>query len=113
VLPTGKRSFRFDYRLNGRRETLTIGCHESDPSRKAARDPEQLQYGMAVSLREARPLLERARRDLERGVSPSSAKVEKRTDAAEALTVGWIESELDALIKSRVRASRPGEQVVA
>jgi integrase len=93
VLPTGKRSFRFDYRLNGRRETLTIGRHDTDSARKAVRDPEQLQYGMVVSLREARALLGCARRDVERGVSPSRAKVEKRIAAAEALTFGgWAES---------------------
>ena len=28
VSPRGSRSFRYDYRLNGRRETLTIGRHE-------------------------------------------------------------------------------------
>ncbi|MDR6503565.1 integrase [Burkholderia ambifaria] len=93
VLPTGKRSFRFDYRLNGRRETLTIGRHDTEPARKTARDPEQLQYGMALSLREARTLLDRARRDVERGVSPSRAKVEKRAATADALTFGgWAES---------------------
>lgn len=28
VSPSGSRSFRYDYRLGGRRETLTIGRHE-------------------------------------------------------------------------------------
>ena len=28
VSPSGSRSFRYDYRLSGRRETLTIGRHE-------------------------------------------------------------------------------------
>lgn len=86
VLPTGTRAFRYDYRLNGRRETLAIGRY--DPACKITRDPEALEYGMSLSLREARTLLDRARLDVERGVSPSRAKVEKRTAANEALTFG-------------------------
>ncbi len=93
VLPTGTISFRYDYRLNGRRETLAIGRYDADLVRKATREPEALEYGMDVSLREARTLLDRARRDVERGASPSRAKVEKRTAAAEALTFGgWAEN---------------------
>lgn len=90
VRPSGVLSFRFDYQLSGRRETLAIGKYE--PTIKATRAPDELEYGMGVSLREARTLLERARRDLERGVSPSRAKVEKRTAANEALTFGgWAD----------------------
>ncbi|KWA45816.1 integrase [Burkholderia multivorans] len=92
VLPTGTRSFRFDYRLNGRRETLAIGRYDADLARMPARDPDALEYGMGISLREARTLLDRARREVERGVSPSRAKAEKRTAAAEARTfAGWAE----------------------
>lgn len=90
VLPSGTKAFRFDYRLNGRRETLSIGRYS--PNCKQIRDPEGLEYGMTVSLVEARSLLDRARRDVERGVSPSRAKVEKHTAAASALTFGgWAE----------------------
>lgn len=90
VLPTGTRVFRYDYRINSRRETLAIGRY--DPACKATRAPEELDYGMSVSLREARTLLDRAKRDIERGVSPSRAKVEKRTAGAEALTLGgWAD----------------------
>ena len=90
VLPTGTRAFRYDYRINGRRETLAIGRY--DPTLKVTRDPEALEYGMGLTLREARTLLERARRDVERGVSPSRAKVEKRAAAAEAVTFGgWAD----------------------
>ncbi|MBN6729310.1 tyrosine-type recombinase/integrase [Burkholderia multivorans] len=93
VLPTGTRSFRFDYRLNGRRETLAIGRYDADLARMPARDPDALEYGMGISLREARTLLDRARREVERGVSPSRAKAEKRTAAVEARTfAGWAES---------------------
>ncbi|MGY4478617.1 tyrosine-type recombinase/integrase [Bradyrhizobium sp. USDA 3364] len=90
VLPTGTRAFRFDYRINGRRETLAIGKY--DPASKPERNPDELEYGMSLSLREARSLLDRARREVERGISPSRAKVEKRTEAAKALTFGgWAE----------------------
>ncbi len=48
---------------------------------------------MILSLREARVLLERAKRDVERGISPSRTKVEKRAVAADAETFGgWAES---------------------
>ena len=91
VQPSGTISFRYDYRLNGRRETLAIGRY--DPACKVTRDPDALEYGMLISLREARTLLDRARRDVERGVSPARAKAEKRTAAAEALTFGgWAEN---------------------
>ncbi|MFN7836330.1 MAG: tyrosine-type recombinase/integrase [Burkholderiaceae bacterium] len=91
VLPTGTRAFRYDYRINGRRETLAVGRY--DPACKATRDPETLEYGMSLSLREARTLLDRARRDVERGVSPSRAKAEKRAATAEALTFGgWAQT---------------------
>jgi len=45
VSPSGSRSFRYDYRLSGRRETLTIGRHEPD-ARHAQRS--HLAYGMDV-----------------------------------------------------------------
>ena len=41
VLPTGTRAFRFDYRINGRRETLAIGRY--DPTPKPAREPDALE----------------------------------------------------------------------
>lgn len=94
VLPTGTRAFRYDYRLNGRRETLAIGRY--DPACKVTRDPEALEFGMGLSLREARTLLDRARRAVERGVSPSRAKVERRIASNEALTFGgWAKSYFD------------------
>jgi integrase len=93
VLPSGAISFRYNYRINGRGETLTVGRYDAGMARNPARDPVTLEYGMDVSLAEARSLLDRARRDVERGESPSRAKVEKRTQAADALTFGgWAES---------------------
>ena len=73
VLPTGTISVRYDYRLNGRRETLAIGRYDADLARAPTREPDALAYCMDVSLREARTLLARARRDVERG-SPSEAE---------------------------------------
>lgn len=93
VLPSGTISFRYNYRLNGRGETLTIGRYDAKLARNPAREPDTLEYGMDVSLAEARSLLDRARRDVERGMSPSRGKADKRTAAADALTFGgWAES---------------------
>ncbi len=88
VTPTGVISFRYQYRVNGRQEVLTIGRYSAEAARKLTRAPDALEYGMEVSLAEARALLARARRQVERGESPSKAKVEKRTALAEAFTFG-------------------------
>lgn len=85
VSPGGSRSFRYDYRLGGRRETLTIGRHE--PVARQA-DRAHLAYGMDVTLEEARFLLARARVDVSSGRSPARAKVEQRSEVADALTFG-------------------------
>jgi integrase len=58
VSPTGNKTFRFDYRFNGRRETLTIG-----------RYPE-------VSLTQAREELIKARRQIRDGISPARTKAD-------------------------------------
>ncbi len=82
VTPTGVISFRYHYRVNGRQETLTIGRCSAEAARRLTREPDVLEYGMEVSLAEAGTLLARARRQVERGESPSKAKVEKRTASA-------------------------------
>jgi len=90
--PAGAQSFRYDYRLNGRRETLVIGRYDAEQARQPQRDPDALDYGMSLSLAEARELLRRARRTVERGESPSRAKVEARNDAANARSFsGWAD----------------------
>lgn len=92
VTLSGVVSFRFDYRLNGRRETLVIGRYDPRLPARGVREMQDLSFGMSLSLAEARLLLERARREVEQGVSPSRSKVEKRVEAAEALTFGkWAE----------------------
>jgi len=78
VTPSGSRSFRYDYRLSGRRDTLTIGRHEP-VARHAKRS--HLAYGMDVTLEEASLLLARARVDVSSGRSPARAKVEQRSAA--------------------------------
>ena len=53
VLPTGTISFRYDYRLNGRRETLAIGRYDAGLARVPAREPIVLEYGMRLAAVEA------------------------------------------------------------
>ena len=108
VTRTGVVSFRFDYRVNGRRETLVIGQYDSRLGARKPRDAEELDYGMALTLAEARLLLTRAHRSVEQGESPSRAKVERRVEAAEALTFGrWAEKYFaEAALAESTRAMR-------
>lgn len=86
VLPSGQVSFRFDYRVNGRRETLVIGKYDTSLGARRPRDVEGLDFGSAITLAEARLLLNRAHRAVERGESPSRAKVQRRSEAVAALS---------------------------
>lgn len=73
VLTSGSVSFRYDYRINGRRETLVIG-----------------QYGRdGISLAEAREELIAAKKLLNAGQSPAAAKRDgiKKIRGAETFTV--------------------------
>lgn len=111
VSTTGTKSFRYDYRLNGRRETLTIGKYDDTAGAKHPREPEALEFGMTVSLAEARTLLSVARRLVERGESPSRSKAERRQDAADALTfapaVKWLmQGDLVAIAFASVKHHR-------
>ena len=71
VTPKGTITFRFDYRLNGRRETLTIG-----------------RYGArrGMSLQMARELCVEARRAIAEGRSPSHEKQREKRRVADAKT---------------------------
>ncbi|MGF6696890.1 integrase [Paraburkholderia sp. MM5496-R1] len=92
VTPSGAVSFRYDYRLNGRRETLVIGRYDPSLSARKPRKADELGFGMAISLPEARLLRDQAYGATQCGESPSRAKVEKRVEATEALTFGkWAE----------------------
>ncbi|MCA8057336.1 MULTISPECIES: tyrosine-type recombinase/integrase [Burkholderia cepacia complex] len=108
VTLSGVVSFRFDYRLNGRRETLVIGRYDPRLPAKGVREAQELSFGMSLSLAEARLLLERARREVEQGISPSRAKVEKRAEEAEALTFGkWADKYFaEASLAESTRAMR-------
>ncbi len=72
VSPAGTITFRYDYRLNGRRETLTIG-----------------RYGLdGLSLAKARERTVEARRAVSEGRSPSQEKQREKRRLAEAKTFG-------------------------
>lgn len=58
VSPKGTISFRYDYRVNGRRETLTIGRYGAD----------------GINLAEARECLMVARKQVSEGISPAGEK---------------------------------------
>jgi len=72
VSPAGTVTFRYDYRLNGRRETLTIGRYGPD----------------GLSLARARERCLEARRAVADGRSPSQEKQRQKRRLAEAKTFG-------------------------
>ena len=67
VSPKGTVTFRYDYRINGRRETLTIGRYGPD----------------AMSLAEAREQLMEARKLVHDGISPAQQKAEGKKATSE------------------------------
>ena len=73
VSTAGTVSFRYDYRINGRRETLTIGKYGPD----------------GISLAEAREELITAKKQLSAGISPAAMKRDGKNKIrnAEAFTV--------------------------
>jgi integrase len=73
VTPRGTISFRMDYRLNGRRETLTIGRYGSKDG---------------ISLLMARERCMEARKAIAQGVSPAQEKQREKSRQAEAQTFG-------------------------
>lgn len=81
VLPSGTISFRYDYRFNDRRETLTIGAYTGP---------------LGITLAEARGRLVDAKRLIASGVSPAAEKRRAKAKAAAAKTFGqwardWVE----------------------
>ena len=92
VSPTGAITFRYDYRLNGRRETLTIG-----------------RYGPAgISLAMAREMLLDAKRAVAQGVSPALEKQRAKRRLTAVKTFGeilerWL---ADARMADSARAMR-------
>jgi integrase len=108
VLGSGTISFRYDYRLNGRRETLVIGQYDASLKARNSRDTAALEYGMLISLAEARFLLMQAKRAIEQGESPSRAKAEKRIEANEGMAFGrWADKYFaEAKLAESTRAMR-------
>lgn len=91
VSPKGGKSFRFDYRIDGRRETLTIGRYEDGTPSRSQDELIDLDFGRVISLADARALHDRARRMVQAGKSPSKAKAEKRIQKDRADTFGgWV-----------------------
>ena len=73
VTPRGTISFRMDYRLNGRRETLTVGRYGSKDG---------------ISLLMARERCMEARKAIAQGISPAQEKQREKSRLAEAQTFG-------------------------
>src|ERR1700682_592717 len=74
VAPSGQITFRYDYRLAGRRETLTIG-----------------RYGPGgVSLSKAREQCVKARQAVEEGRSPAQQKQRDKRRIAAGETIGAV-----------------------
>lgn len=72
VKPSGAAIFRYDYRLNGRRETLTIGRYGED----------------GISLARAREKCVKARRAVAEGQSPAQEKQREKRRLKEAKSFG-------------------------
>lgn len=99
VTPAGVASFRYDYRIHGRRETLTIGRYDESRSRDVVRTLDDLDYGGIVSLAEARLLLTKARRAVEMDESPAKAKADGKSRTSESLAFGdWSEKYFEAVL---------------
>jgi integrase len=91
VSPAGGKSFRFDYRVDGKRETLTIGRYEDGTPSRSQDELTDLDFGRVISLADARALHDRARRMVQAGKSPSKAKAQKRVQKDQAGTFGaWV-----------------------
>ena len=92
VQPAGAVVFRYDYRLNGRRETLTIGRYGPD----------------GLSLARARERLIDAKRMISEGVSPAHEKQREKRRLKEAKSFGefgerWLQ---EAKMADSTRAMR-------
>lgn len=86
VWPKGAIAFRYDYRLAGRRETLTLGQYDEFQASRPKRDPEAIKYGDPLSLADARELLARAKNAVSRGESPARNKSDGKRELRESGT---------------------------
>jgi integrase len=92
VMPSGTVSFRYDYRINGRRETLTLGVYGSTD----------------LSLAEARERCLAARKSVAAGQSPAQEKQRARRRAEAVPTIAgagkrWLQ---EARMADTTRAMR-------
>lgn len=86
VSPKGTITFRYDYRLAGRRETLTLGQYDEFQASQQKRNPEAVTYGDPLSLADARDLLARAKNAVKRGESPAREKADGKRSSQESGT---------------------------
>ena len=70
VTPAGSVTFRYDYRINNRRETLTIGRYGPD----------------GINLVEAREKLAEAKKLITAGISPAIKKQQAKQEIRKALS---------------------------
>jgi hypothetical protein len=82
VTPAGSISFRYNYSINGRQETLTFGRHGVG----------------GITLAEARERLGKAKRLIATGKSPANEKARDKARVKDAETCGaWVESGCGAI----------------
>lgn len=86
VSPKCAITFRYDYRLAGRRETLTLGQYDQFQASQPKRNPEDVRYGDPLSLADARDLLGRAKNSVKRGESPAREKADGKRESQESGT---------------------------
>lgn len=86
VSPKGTITFRYDYRLAGRRETLTLGQYDAFQASQPKRDPAVIKYGDPLSLADARELLARAKNTVSHGESPARDKADGKKEFRESGT---------------------------
>ena len=97
-----------------RRETLTLGRYDATAPARVPRPLEVTDFGMGLSLAEARLLLMKAKPSLERGVSPLRAKTEKKAAETEALTIGkWVERNLEFKGNSKNKGEQLADSTLA
>jgi hypothetical protein len=76
VLPSGTVSFRYNYRINGRQETLVLGKHGAG----------------GLTLAEARSKLGVAKKSLSTGTSPARTNAREKTQSKDSDAFGqWFE----------------------
>lgn len=96
VTQAGTKSFRFDYRINGKRETLTVGRYEEGLLNRSTEQTNELTFGARVSLADARLLHDRARRMLQVGISPAEQKVAAKRNGEDSNSFGqWADRYFD------------------